>query len=84
MKIQLDKLIHFETTMLIVFVFYIANYLWIGISLAIICSIGKEIFDYFKYGKDMEKEKFSKMVIGDLIADLAGILSGLILIYLIN
>ena len=62
LKKHKDKLYHFG----ICFVVSIFNP-WLAVGLA----IGKEVWDWFKYGKDTKG--FWKMALGDLIADVLGI-----------
>jgi len=50
--------------------------LWIAVAIAVVLSIGKEVFDYFRYGREVDN--FKRMVIGDLIADGIGIIGGII------
>ena len=75
---MIDKLIHAETTALIVIGGSIIHPI-IGIALAILASLGKELYDWFKYGKKMGWSKFKKLMFGDLIADGIGIIMGIIL-----
>lgn len=69
----MDKLLHFLSCYFITSVFSIINPL-AGVLIALAAGIGKEVYDWFKYGKDMSWKVFGKMAIGDLIADVGGIL----------
>jgi ABC-type microcin C transport system permease subunit YejB len=72
---MIDKLLHAETTALIVIAGAIIHPLF-GIALAVIASAGKELYDWFKYGKEIGWAKFKPMMVKDFVADLAGILIG--------
>ena len=61
-----DKALHF------LWCYLIAS---ICLPLAIAFAIGKEIFDWCSYGKDMGWKKFLPMTVGDLVADGMGIIS---------
>ena len=76
---MIDKLLHAETTALIVIAGSIVHPI-LGIALAIIASLGKELYDWFKYGKKIGWSEFRKMMFGDLIADGIGIIMGVILV----
>ena len=76
---MIDKLLHAETTALIVIAGSIVHPI-LGIALAILASLGKELYDWFKYGKKMGWSKFKKLMFGDLIADGIGIIMGFILV----
>ena len=71
----MDKLLHFLSCYFITSVFSIINPL-IGVLIALVAGIGKEVYDYFTYGK--ETEGFYKLAIGDLLADGLGIAIGLL------
>ena len=75
---MIDKLLHAETTALIVIAGSIVHPI-LGIALAILASLGKEMYDWFGYGKDDGWSKFKKLMFGDLIADGIGIIMGIIL-----
>ena len=57
-----DKAIHFLSC------YFLAS---IWLPLGIVFAIGKEVFDWFKYGK--KTKGFWKMALGDLLADGLGI-----------
>ena len=57
-----DKALHF------LYCYFLASIWW---PLGIVFAIGKEVYDWFKYGK--ETKGFWKMVLGDLVADGFGI-----------
>ena len=57
-----DKAIHF------LYSYFLAS---IWLPLGIMFAIGKEVYDWFKYGKDTKG--FWKMALGDLVADGLGI-----------
>ena len=57
-----DKALHF------LYCFFLAS---IWLPLGIMFAIGKEVYDWFKYGK--ETKGFWKMALGDLVADGLGI-----------
>ena len=71
----MDKVLHAQTNFIIVTVASMWS-LWIAVGLAIVLSVGKEVFDYFRYGREVDN--FKTMVIGDLIADAVGIVGGII------
>ena len=52
----------------------------IWLPLGIVFAIGKEVYDWFKYGKKIGLSEFRKMMFGDLIADGIGIIMGIILV----
>ena len=57
-----DKALHF------LYSFFLASIWW---PLGIVFAIGKEVYDWFKYGKSTKD--FWKMALGDLVADVLGI-----------
>jgi len=57
-----DKALHF------LYSFFLAS---IWLPLGIVFAIGKEVWDWFSYGK--ETKGFWKMALGDLVADGLGI-----------
>lgn len=60
-----DKSLHF------LYSFFLASIWWpLGIGFA----IGKEAWDWFKYGKKLGLRKFLSMSAGDLLADALGVL----------
>ena len=61
-----DKALHFLWC-------YLLASIWLPLAIAF--AIGKEILDWFKYGKDMGWKKFLPMTVGDLVADGMGIIS---------
>jgi VanZ family protein len=71
----LDKLLHVQTNFIVVTLASIWS-LWLAVAIAVVLSIGKEVFDYFRYGREVDN--FKRMVIGDLIADAVGIVGGII------
>ena len=64
-----DKALHF------LYCFFLASIWW---PLGIVFAIGKEGWDWFKYGK--KTKGFWKMALGDLVADVAGIVAVMTLI----
>ena len=42
-------------------------------------GLGKEVYDWFKYGRTMGWEKFRPLTVGDLIADTLGIIGGILI-----
>lgn len=72
---MMDKLLHAQTNFIIVTLASIWS-LWLAVAIAVVLSIGKEVFDYFRYGREVDN--FKTMVIGDLIADAVGIVGGII------
>lgn len=77
MKISTDKLLHFMTCYFIVtFVTALIGLLSIAVILTAIIAIGKEIYDWCKYGKKLGWKVFAPMAIGDIIADGIGIAAG--------
>ena len=71
----MDKLLHVQTNFIVVTLASIWS-LWLAVAIAVVLSIGKEVFDYFRYGREVDN--FKTMVIGDLIADAVGIVGGII------
>ena len=57
-----DKALHF------LYCYFLAS-IWLPLGIGF--AIGKEVYDWFKYGKDTKG--FWKMALGDLIADVLGI-----------
>lgn len=78
-----DKAFHFLYCFFIAMVgwwfgtFIGINYGWI---LAIFFAIGKEIKDWFKYGKKVGVKIFIKMALGDLLADSFGVIIAYIIL----
>ena len=59
-----DKAPHF------LYSFFLAS---IWLPLGIMFAIGKEVYDWFKYGQKLGLVKFLPMALGDLLADGLGI-----------
>lgn len=57
-----DKALHF------LYCYFLAS-IWLPLGIGF--AIGKEVYDWFKYGKDTKG--FWKMALGDLVADVLGI-----------
>ena len=57
-----DKALHF------LYCYFLAS---IWLPLGIVFAVGKEVYDWFKYGK--KTKGFWKMALGDLVADGLGI-----------
>lgn len=72
---MMDKVLHAQTNFIVVTLASIWS-LWLAVAIAVVLSIGKEVFDYFRYGREVDN--FKRMVIGDLIADGIGIIGGII------
>lgn len=77
----MDKLLHFLSCYFLVSVFSVISPL-IGVLIALVAGIGKEVYDWFKYGKEMSWKIFAPMAMGDLAADICGILVYLLLLIL--
>ena len=60
-----DKALHF------LYSFFLASIWW---PLGIVFAIGKEVYDWFKYGRKLGLIKFLPMTLGDLLADSLGVL----------
>ena len=67
-----DKALHF------LYSFFLASIWW---PLGIVFAIGKEVYDWFSYGK--ETKGFLGMALGDLIADGLGIILSVIVRFLL-
>lgn len=76
----MDKLLHAETSLIITLGFSIIHPI-LGVLAGMFLGIGKEVYDWFKYGKKMGWSKFKSLAIGDLIADGIGIILGIILFF---
>ena len=59
-----DKALHF------LYCFFLAS---IWLPLGIVFAIGKEVWDWFDYGQKLGLVKFLPMALGDLVADVLGI-----------
>lgn len=79
---HLDKLLHFLVCYFIVTVLAVIN-LHVAIYVAIIAAIGKEVYDYIKYGKNMGWKTFIPMTFWDFVFDMGGILCGILLVVLL-
>lgn len=66
-----DKAFHF------LYCFLFAS-IWIPLGIGF--AVGKEIFDWLKYGNKVGKKAFAKMAIADLAADVLGILAAIFVI----
>jgi len=62
LKKHKDKALHF------LYCYFLAS-VWLPLGIGF--AIGKEVYDWFKYGKDTKG--FWKMALGDLVADGLGI-----------
>ena len=60
-----DKALHF------LYCYFLASIWW---PLGIVFAIGKEVYDWFKYGRKLGLIKFLPMTLGDLLADGVGVL----------
>ncbi len=60
-----DKALHF------LYSFFLASIWW---PLGIVFAIGKEVYDWFKYGRKLGLIKFLPMALSDLLADGLGVL----------
>ena len=60
-----DKALHF------LYCYFLAS---IWLPLGIVFAIGKEVYDWFKYGRKLGLIKFLPMALGDLLADGVGVL----------
>ena len=60
-----DKALHF------LYSFLLASIWW---PLGIVFAIGKEVYDWFKYGRKLGLIKFLPMALSDLLADGLGVL----------
>ncbi len=76
-KIGTDKLLHFSFSYLITLTACLFLGWW-GALLGLGVAIGKEAYDYATYGRKMEKAKFFKDSIGDMVANVIGIALALI------
>ena len=75
MTLLTDKLLHFSIAYGATLTLCMINP-WLSL-LVVLASIGKEVFDWFKYGK--ETKGFWKMALSDLLADGLGILTAIII-----
>ena len=64
-----DKALHF------LYSFFLASIWW---PLGIVFAIGKEVYDWFDYGKSTKG--FWKMALGDLLADVLGIAIAILIV----
>jgi len=64
-----DKALHF------LYCFFLAS---IWLPLGIVFAIGKEVWDWFDYGKSTKG--FWKMALGDLVADVLGIVIAFLIV----
>ena len=71
MKIPLDKLLHFLLCYFLASLSLIHHML--GLS-AVIVAVGKEVYDWFKYGRKLGWKEFYPMAVVDLVADFGGLL----------
>jgi hypothetical protein len=62
------KLLTSDKALHVLYSFFLASIWW---PLGIVFAIGKEVWDWFSYGK--ETKGFWKMALGDLVADGLGI-----------
>ena len=81
----MDKLIHFLINYGLVTTGGLLSFLWqpfiiICLGLSVFLSVGKEVYDWFKYGKDLGLKAFSKLALADLLADGLGIGMGVMII----
>ena len=60
-----DKALHF------LYCFFLASIWW---PLGIVFAIGKEVYDWFKYGRKLGLVKFLPIALSDLLADSLGVL----------
>lgn len=82
----MDKLLHFFGNYGLVITGGLLSFLWqpfmiICLGLSVFLSVGKEVYDWFKYGKKMGWSKFKSLMFGDLLADGIGIIFGIILFF---
>lgn len=79
---HLDKLLHFLACYFIVTVFAVIH-LHFAVCVAVIIAIGKEVYDFIKYGKNMGWKTFMPMGFWDFVFDMGGILCGILLAVLL-
>ncbi len=77
-----DKILHFLGCYFLTSSFGAINPI-VGILVGSVSAIGKEIYDWFDYGKGIGFREFSKLAIADLIADIIGIGVGLWIVRLL-
>ena len=65
------KALHF------LYCFFLAS---IWLPLGIVFAIGKEVYDWFKYGKKLGLRKFLPITVGDLLADALGVLLAFLIV----
>jgi uncharacterized protein YfiM (DUF2279 family) len=83
MKLPTDKLLHFMTCyFLVTFGTALIELLYIAVIFTAVVAVGKEIYDWCKYGKNLGWKAFAPMAFGDIIADGIGIAIG-VLLYMI-
>ena len=70
---HLDKLFHASLCHAILTIVSAIISLPVGIAVACILAIGKEVYDWFDYGKELGFRQFAKLATGDLVADIIGI-----------
>lgn len=73
---MIDKIEHFVATMFITVIISVFSTLTAGIIVALLFSISKEIYD-----RKMKKEDAE---VNDIIADILGILFGIVIIFVIS
>lgn len=72
---KLIRLLSSDKTLHFLWCFFLAS---IWLPLGIVFAVGKEVYDYFAYGK--HTKGFWKMTLGDLIADAVGIIVAVFLV----
>jgi hypothetical protein len=71
LKAHKDKVLHF------LYCFFLASIWW---PLGIVFAIGKEVYDWFKYGRKLGLVKFLPMALSDLLADGMGIVTATLIL----
>ena len=71
LKTHKDKVLHFLGC------FFLTS-IWLPLGIGF--AIGKEVWDWFDYGRKLGLIKFLPMALSDLIADGIGIIMGIILV----
>jgi hypothetical protein len=71
MQIATDKLLHFSIAYGATMTVCLFNRWFVGL-VALAC-VGKEVYDWFKYGSKLGWNMFLPMTVGDLVADGLGI-----------
>ncbi len=75
---NIDKALHMLVCYSLVLTGSVLGHMWLGVAVGVLLAFAKEAIDWFDYGK--ETKGFWKMALGDIIADVLGIVIAFLIV----